>query len=168
MSNGAILPSPLKGERIGRVANLLASRSSRGVAAVARGASTPLQASLVPCGTSFAILSPFRGEGLLTVLSCNVGFRLLASGDVSPCLLYRQSPSFPPGSRRQRKVTPWEHARPGGAVAKSRKSVVSRLARSRLHAKSHRVSRVVLRSTSLAGLAHRAGANVACPRPRPN
>ena len=52
------------------------------MAGVVRDASTPLQASLVPCGTSFAILSPFRGEGCLVVQPCNVGFGLLASGDV--------------------------------------------------------------------------------------
>ena len=54
-------PSPLKGERIRRLASLLASRSWRGVVAAAR---TPLQAALTPLrGASFAILSPFRGEG---------------------------------------------------------------------------------------------------------
>lgn len=54
---GAVVLSPLKGERICRLASLLACRSCRGVVAVARDASTPLQASLVPCGTSFAIIS---------------------------------------------------------------------------------------------------------------
>ena len=54
-------PSPLKGERIRRLASLLASRSWRGVVAAAR---TPLQVSLAPLrGTSCTILSPFRGEG---------------------------------------------------------------------------------------------------------
>ena len=62
---------------------MLASRSWRGVAGVVRDASTPLQAPLVPCGTSFAILSPFRGEGCLVVQACNVGLDLLASGDVA-------------------------------------------------------------------------------------
>ena len=80
---GAILPSPLKGERIRRLASLLASRSWRGVVWVARAASTPRQASLAPRrGASFAILSPFRGEGCLVVQPCNVGFGLLASGNV--------------------------------------------------------------------------------------
>ena len=46
-------------------AGLLASRSWRGVVAAAR---TPLQAALAPCGASFAILSPFRGEDQASLL----------------------------------------------------------------------------------------------------
>ena len=71
---GVADPSPLKGERIRRVASLLASRSWRGVAGLVRCASTPLQASLDPGGASFAILSPFRGEGCLVVqaLHCRI------------------------------------------------------------------------------------------------